>query len=445
MSDERDGERFWQVQKVLFCEKHGGDGFAYTTGLASRGLHELHMWSRPTHGDDPGADFSLSGADLADILNRLAHEWVTGRLRAGDVREIRLDDGLTTAVITCGQAVDAGSLEAWGARPSLVTPLAWSLHRPPRGEPVEIMDDARHAYEQEIRVVAARCDKRVAVSGALLPDGAVDFGVGQPYGPLSALVSVHARAVAGTPDVDLLVSSAYAAEAVRSPGALMGLMATLSRLSGRDEQLEAVHQLGHRVIDRLAKRRAWRNEVAATAQAGHLSLTQARRSQEDVVGASVLCLLMSLALDDVLPEPMVLAAQGPWRATMSATGADPGQRWRCSEEVEQAVRRVFADLDGFDLSRLVRVMMGPVRELLGDDLVVIEGLALTTAVAPPPVTSLVLTRWMSLASSPLVCQQLSTLAQLMTTVMGGAFTLDDDRMAELESILRFPLDAWEVA
>lgn len=435
------------MQAVSAGDEHEGGGFAYTMGLAERGLHELHMGDKPTHGDDPGADFCLSSADLCDAINGFADEWVAGSSRVGDTRELSLDDGLTTALVTFGEPVNADTVEAWGARPSLVVPLTWSLHRPPRGRPVEIMEHAREAYEREIREVAMRCDPRVAVSGAAPPGATIGFDVDAPFGPLSGLVSVHARAVAGVRDVDVLVSNACSAKSVVNPGALMGRIATLSRLSGRDDQLEAVHWLAHRVIERLAQRRMWRDHAAELARACGMSLKQAQLDLESMVGASAMCMLMSVALDDVLPEAMILAAQGPWRATLSGTGADPGQRWRCSEEAEQAIRRAFATFDADELQHVVHSMVGPVSELLCGDLVLVQGRALTAAVAPPPVTDLVLTQHLGMLSSPLVLQQLSLFAQLMATVIDGACVLGADRLGDLENIFGWGIEesSWSAA
>ena len=49
----------WQVTAV-FDPEGGGRDFAYSVGLTDRGLPELHLWARPSLGDDPGADWKLS-------------------------------------------------------------------------------------------------------------------------------------------------------------------------------------------------------------------------------------------------------------------------------------------------------------------------------------------------------------------------------------------------
>ncbi|GAA2147213.1 hypothetical protein GCM10009844_24220 [Nocardioides koreensis] len=57
--DELRRAPFWQVQAVFDPDGEGGD-FAYTIGLRERGLPELHLWARPTLGEDPGHDWGRS-------------------------------------------------------------------------------------------------------------------------------------------------------------------------------------------------------------------------------------------------------------------------------------------------------------------------------------------------------------------------------------------------
>lgn len=427
--------RFWQVQAVFGCEKHPGPGFAYTIGLAGAGLCELHMWDQPTHGDDPGADFVLSSSDLGNILNVFADEWVAGTLHVGDVRELSLDDGLTTAVVRFDEPVSADDVEAWGARPSMVVPLAWSLHRPPRGEAIEIMADARKAYARDIRATATTCDPSIVITGARLPDDEIDFDVSARYGPLSEVVAVHARAMASISTIDILIDNALAAEAVMNPRGLLGRMSTMARLSGRDEQVRQVEQLAHRVMDRLEQRRAWRDQVHEVARQCDIPVGRATANLRDVVVTSLRCTLVAMALDDVLPEEVALAAQGPWRASLSATGADPGQRWRCSAKAEDVLRRSFASLGSCALLELASLMYGPIGDLLDDDLLVMEGRALTRALAPPPVTDLVRDRYRATVSVPAVLRELSLFAQLIVAVVDGGLELGDERTAALRSLL----------
>ena len=46
----------WMVQSVFDPDGEGHD-FAYTIGLFESGLPELHLWARPSLGEDPGEDW----------------------------------------------------------------------------------------------------------------------------------------------------------------------------------------------------------------------------------------------------------------------------------------------------------------------------------------------------------------------------------------------------
>lgn len=428
-------QRFWQVQAVFACDEDEAPGFAYTMGLAAQGHPELHMWDRPSHGDDPGADFALSSADLCTILNGYADEWVAGSLHVGDVREISLDDGLTRAVVTFGEPVDAAEVEALGARPAPVIPLAWSLHRPERGAAVAVMDDARAGYELDVRTAAALCDRLVEVNGAHLPGPTIDFSVDRRYGPLSAVVEAYALAIASTDRIELLVTSALAAEVAGRPRALMGMMGTMSRLSGRDEQLAEAWRLAERTMRRLEMRRVWRDYVASASAEYGQSIRETGAELSDLVGTGIRCALAGIVLDDVLPDEMVLASQGPIRSALSPSGTDPGPRWRCSAEAERILRRVFASLHTTSLLQLADDMCGPVESLLEDDLLIVQGRALTRAAAPPPVVDMLRTSYRSIAAIAPLRRHLTTFAQLVAVVVDGEFDLDDDRAATLASIL----------
>ena len=73
----------WRVMAVFDPQGNGGD-FGYTIGLAALGHPELHMWARPTDGEDPGQDFKFSSADLASILDHFAHLLLAGDREIGD-------------------------------------------------------------------------------------------------------------------------------------------------------------------------------------------------------------------------------------------------------------------------------------------------------------------------------------------------------------------------
>jgi hypothetical protein len=55
--------------------------------MHSVGLPELHLWARPTCGDDPAPDWKFSSRDLGALLNEFARMQLGGDLVAGSVLE----------------------------------------------------------------------------------------------------------------------------------------------------------------------------------------------------------------------------------------------------------------------------------------------------------------------------------------------------------------------
>lgn len=62
----------WEVIAVFGHDADQGSDFAYTVGLADRGLPELHVACRPSEGDDPGHDWRFSMRDMERLLNDVA-------------------------------------------------------------------------------------------------------------------------------------------------------------------------------------------------------------------------------------------------------------------------------------------------------------------------------------------------------------------------------------
>lgn len=124
----------FMVQGV-FDEDELGRDFAYTIGLHELGRPELHLRSRPTHGDDPGgADWHLSMNDLGSFLNRLGMSVLRREIAVGSEVEEACDGGATILRMRLDPPEAAEELEAYGVDPAAnVVPVRWSLHRPARG------------------------------------------------------------------------------------------------------------------------------------------------------------------------------------------------------------------------------------------------------------------------------------------------------------------------
>jgi hypothetical protein len=115
----------------VFDEDELGRDFAYTIGLHQLGRPELHLRSRPTHGDDPGgSDWHLSMNDLGSILNRLGMSLLAGTITVGSELDNACDGGATTLRMRLDPPEPAEDLEAYGVDPAAdVLPVRWSLHR----------------------------------------------------------------------------------------------------------------------------------------------------------------------------------------------------------------------------------------------------------------------------------------------------------------------------
>jgi hypothetical protein len=119
----------WTVMAVFDPDGSGGD-FAYTIGVAELGAGELHLWARPTDGDDPGWDWKLSQQDMGLLLNRCARQHVAGELGVGDSFSIPFDGGAATGHFEVGDPVPAIKLDAYCAGDATpVMPLRWRLER----------------------------------------------------------------------------------------------------------------------------------------------------------------------------------------------------------------------------------------------------------------------------------------------------------------------------
>ncbi len=128
----RPARPFWRIVSVFDPEGHCQD-FAYTQGLAPRAGCELHLWARPSLGQDAGADWKLSPRNCARLLNRFARQLLAGTLVP--MQELEgFDRGQTRLRFTVGEAVRPGEVDAHQLDDHVqVLPLRWSLHRAPSG------------------------------------------------------------------------------------------------------------------------------------------------------------------------------------------------------------------------------------------------------------------------------------------------------------------------
>ena len=157
-------ERDWTVMAVFDPHGLGGD-FAYTVGLADRGLPELHVWARPPDGDDPGEDWKFSAQDCGRVLNQCAERLIAGELTVGSAWRQAFDAGLVQVQFAIGAPVSRLDVEALMTRgDAVVLPVRWSLHRPPVGRLGPVDEAAEPQLRLELQRLTDSLDP-VAVAG----------------------------------------------------------------------------------------------------------------------------------------------------------------------------------------------------------------------------------------------------------------------------------------
>jgi hypothetical protein len=252
-------EPSWSVQSIFDPEGNGGD-FGYTVGLAERGLPELHVWSRPSLGDDPGEDWKFSVRDIGRLLNEVAWAWVDGELCVGDRFEREYDDGLVIVRFQLDPPQTAESLDAFGADNASVVPLRWSLERPSIKPPVAMTDlEQRCAELRWLELVKDLDVTRSAPPGWRLPT-MPSWSVDQKYGSRTPLVLALAARL-WQADAEALGGLVQVGGFVDAAGSLtypMTMAATAARGVGRQHAVDQIshdlhtlcHELGARWLRR---------------------------------------------------------------------------------------------------------------------------------------------------------------------------------------------------
>lgn len=346
---------FWQVTAVYDPDGEGGD-FAYTVGLFTRGLPELHVWGRPSLGDDPGLDWKLSQQDCCMLLNELGSMLGRGELSVGSTLCREYDGGLAVLDLRVDPPEDKEYLEALGVPPGVdVLPVRWSLTRAPEGPPLTGLapEAEQRAQGRYVQLVAG-----VVPGTALLPPGwelpeEPSFEPGQRFGPLTPLVLARAAQLT-TASTDVLEDFAYRCHLVRQTANLSWPRVRargLGRPAGRRRPLDALetgvdelvaHWQRHPVL-----RRRWRAVVDRFC-APHGPDASAVRQQvewnvQDLVTSGVSSCLAGEAVADVADEELSLWAAGPWEGAAAASGF-PGPRWYAAEPVVACVRDQLSEL-----------------------------------------------------------------------------------------------------
>jgi len=318
----------WQVQAVCDPDGTGGD-FAYTIGLFDLGLPELHIWARPSLGEDPGADWLLSMSDRRHVLNELGQLLVEGRLDVGSTVTREYDAGLATVTFEVGPPGDPEELEAFGIAPgALVLPVLWSLERAPDGPMRELSVEASAEAEDLFAAVVAGLPDGTGGSGPRgweLPDRP-SFGVEQRFGPLTPVVLARAAQLWQADDETVAHLLRVAGDVKSEVGSLTApaarAMAT-ARAVGRRHAVEALHEAVHELVDHLTTGPQgswrWRGIVSRRFAVGakwHRMSPQQRATAElnfaDRLHDVTFSCLAAEVVGDVAEPELLATARRPW-------------------------------------------------------------------------------------------------------------------------------------
>jgi hypothetical protein len=388
MDEER--QPWWIVNAVFDPEGTGSD-FSYTVGLAGAGVPELHLWARPTLGEDPGLDWKFSQRDTCGILNRLAWRLLDGTLSVGDTWVETYDEGFVEAWFSVHAPVDAEDLDAFGARDAPVLPITWELRRPPLGD-LRPMDPTAQAV-----AAAAYDDIAPRVQPMVLPPEwdlprVPTWDADQRFGPRTPLVLARAAQLSSASGDDWVAIAEHVLVAHdRVPFRYAGLVArAAAREPGRLPIVERVESAVEDLMagfgetwgfGQLAAVRAWFfHDGRVTPE---LEVAWRHVLDEITVAATTHLVVESVA--DLLPERVTLLGQGVVLAALTPPGIAPDPRWRCSVSVDRAIADLVASAP---LAALVDAAAAWDRALEGEASWPIRATSWTSAGCSRPVTEL---------------------------------------------------------
>jgi hypothetical protein len=364
--DRLDIHPFWQVQVVFDPDGSGAD-FAYTIGLHTRGLPELHIWARPSIGEDPGADWILSTRDRGEVLNELAGLMVAGRLGVGSEVTHEYDGGHTRVTYRVDPPGDREELEAFGVPEGVdVLPVRWSLHRAPEGplRPLTALAE-RAAAGLYGELTAGLGTPRRAPRGWKLPTDPC-FDTDQPFGPLTPVVLARAAQLWQADDETVVALLRVAAEVDFGYSLTYAttVASAVARSHGRSAALAHLHDRVHELVESMttvpAAQRRWRAISVAFDPEGWEALDRAgrQRLERDLAGflhdVTMSCLSVE-AVADVADETLLLTGRGPWITGIGRQRVPSAAAWEASADVLAVIGDLLRPLDAHGLTTLARL------------------------------------------------------------------------------------------
>ena len=335
------------MQTVYDPEGLGRD-FAYTVGLAERGVPELHLWARPSLCEAPGADWNLSLLDAARLLNKAAWRLLDGDLAVGSTWEHEYDAGFVTARFVVQEAVPAEEVEAFAAGDVPVLPVRWSIERDPVAPLVAMASDAQEEAERlHWQVLGQIDDDRAPTPPGWPGPVSLDWSAEQDFGPRTPLVLARAAQVWSAHQDRIIdhASNAIILNRRRQPGYAVLVARAAARPAGRVDVLDRVSEAATRLVADLGEGwgagpyAALRDYMIGDMGDAPVEDREAvMRGIRSALTEQVQALLVTEAAADLMPAWAVAWGQGPTLTALGPQGLPPEDRYRCSPEVGLAVR-----------------------------------------------------------------------------------------------------------
>ena len=379
-------EVFWEVQFV-FDDDALTDNFAYTVGLADRGLPELHIMAAPRQefSDSP---WVLSAQDCATQLNSFARLLIDGKLKVGRPIIDLYDGGATTVVWTPTDPTDPDDVEAHCADPSSSVISVDGELQPAQSFPLtDLSPDSEKYWRAELeRIVASVTPNRRGLRGFRAPPLDSSFASNQDYGPLSPLVLARAHALSqATPQMlAALIRRSMDAERCFSAKAVAGTAHTHAKLVGRHFAALNADELAETIVRSIRGPKgdsfAWRSTLTVLGLEAHQSCPTIHCGASDFLVHAVAAMLVATTVEDRLDNDTRLAAFGPWSAAQDHSGS-PEPLWWAPAHVLDTIRSQVERLSIADVVTLIDIWGREYDAALPK---LLRGLAVTGSRAFPP-------------------------------------------------------------
>ena len=341
-----DDERhpWWQVIAVFGHDVDHGTDFAYTVGLAERGLPEVHVPCRPSEGEDPAHDWRFSMHDMGRLLNDVAWRLVDGRLAPGDTWVEQYDAGLVEVRFRLDPAVEAEELEAFQAHPAPVHPLRWSLHRKPVGPLTALTPDVERRARDELAVLVERTPMTPirGVPSMWTVPAVPSWDPTQRWGPRTALVAASASRLLHCSAEELigLVNLTFALDVRHLAGYPLVVARSAARDVGRSSALETLEDDVRELLAGLGTTwavDAWSATLAWLDEDEDDDGPFPPERLKEMLDLVITAYLATVAVADRLEVDEVIAGIGPLSVCFESPGTPPDPRWHAAPHVVDAV------------------------------------------------------------------------------------------------------------